>query len=435
MHLTVRPKLTTSKKNRHLPMIFYYGGGHGQKALYFSKVNPVAAVIAVDVRTELQKHQEILRLIQHYRSISLIESETANSLIAAAYPDDTSVLKKIGNCSAQKGMGARGELGALGIAAKLNPEEINETLNWLRTRCIQDNGGILAGLTAAWLGSIAGGTNSKSQRAVAQLVIDLGNELDLPVEIDFHVTDSITFTGLGSNIHTNCAVALHELNKFVLKSNQKPGSRAVVTARIATLPPVGTDHILRQELDLLDKQAWFSTELQDSMVMIGPNAALCNSFGNISHSSTDYFRSIPRQQVAGQIAAGYHEDMEMEMDRIQPTPHLVTHFNSGQVDYPIDRPSINELIDRINSLDADGFNKGCEAKGTEIDYTLTVFDLKGRQYDCERLPDHFANSVETLTEAVNDLILITTIGDLLGVEEAENKWELQKIEAELNKKS
>ncbi len=39
------------------------------------------------------------------------------------------------------------------------------------------------------------------------------------------------------------------LNEFVLKHQQKPGSRIVVNARVATLPPVGNDSQLRQELN------------------------------------------------------------------------------------------------------------------------------------------------------------------------------------------
>ena len=433
MHLTVRPKLTHSKRNRHIPMAFIYGGGQGQESLYFSKVNPVAAVIASDVLLELQKQKEILQLIQHYRTITMIESETTNSLITKAYPNHGSVLSQIGNCSAQKGMGQRGGLGALGIKPKLDSFEFTETINWLRNRCIQANGGVLPGLTAAFIGSLAGGTNSLSELEIARMVIELGDELDLPAEIDFQVTDSITFTGLGPNVHVNCAVALNALNNFVLRTNQKPGSRTVVNARIATLPPVGDDQHLRQELNLLDKQAWFSTELQDAMLRIGAFAAVSSPFGNISHSSTDYFRSIPRKKVAGQIAADYYEELEQAMDRIQPTPHILTHFDPRLQEKPLVRPSVDDLVDRIDTLDADGFQKGCEAQASEMDYTITAYDSNGRQFDCERLSDHFASSPESLTEAIDDLILIETIRDQLVLEEADNQAELQHNHAQLMK--
>jgi hypothetical protein len=323
------------------------------------------------------------------------------------------VVQQIGNCSVLKGAGQRGGIGALGIEPKLDSKEFREILDWVRSRFIEDSGGKLSGLAGVTAGGLAGGTHSISEFEKVRRYLVLGHELDLPVEFDFLVTDSITYTGLGHNVHANCAVALDALNKFVLSENQRPGSRAVVNARIATLPPVGNDQHLRQELDLLDKQAWFSSELQDEMVMIGPNAALSSRFGNITHSSTDYFRSIPKRQVAGQIAAGYHEDIEEALERVQPTPHLVTHFDARPVETPLIRPSINDLIDRRDSLDVDGFMRGCEAKGSEIDYVVTAYDIRDRQYDCERLSDHFTDSPETLSEAIDDLIVIETIRDLL----------------------
>lgn len=433
MHITVRPKLTMNSKSRFLPDIMYFGGGHGLDTLLFALANPSAAVIAADVRAELQKRMRILTHIQHYRTISLIESETANSLITSAYPQDTSILKRIGNCSAQKGMGQRGGLGALGITPKLMSAEFDEICDWLRSRCIQQRGGVLPGLSIAEFGSISGGANSISHLVSAAILVGLGESLDLPVELDLQVTDSVTFTGLGSNVHINCAVALNTLNEFVLNTNQKPGSRVVVNARIATLPPVGNDQQLRQELNLLDKQAWFATELQDAMVMIGPNAALSGRYGNITHSSTDFFRSIPKKQVAGQIAAGYHEEMELAMERIQPTPHLLTHLDLRPNEVALARPSIEDLVDRVDSLDADGFVKGCEAQACETDFTITAHDIKDRQYDCERLPDHFTGIPETLTEAIDDVILIETIRDQLVLEEAENKAELHEVADKIDK--
>ncbi len=137
-------------------------------------------------------------------------------------------------------MGQRGGLGALGIRPKLDTPEFEQILDWLRTRCIQHNGGILSALSIAQLGSISGGTNSESFMESGLRFVELGESLNLPVELDLQVTDSITFTGLGCNVHSNCAVALQDLNKLVLNTNQKPGSRIVVNARVATLPPVGT---------------------------------------------------------------------------------------------------------------------------------------------------------------------------------------------------
>jgi hypothetical protein len=264
-------------------------------------------------------------------------------------------------------------------------------------------------------------------------LIGLGETLDLPVELDLQVTDSITFTGLGSNVHINCAVALNALNELVLNTNQTPGSRVVVNARVATLPPVGNDQQLRQELNLLDKQGWFATELQDAMVMIGPNAALSGRYGNIMHSSTDFFRSIPKKQVAGQIAAGYHEEMELAMERIQPTPHLLTHLDLRPNEVALARPSTEDLVERTDSLDAEGFIRGCEAQACETDFTVTAYDIKDRQFDCERLGDHFTGIPETLTEAIDDVILIETIRDQLVLEEAENKTDLQEVNDKIGK--
>ncbi len=83
--------------------------------------------------------------------------------------------------------------------------------------------------------------------------------------------------------------------------------------------------------------------------MIAPNAALSGRFGNIMHSSTDFFRAIPKKQVAGQVAAGYYEEMEAAMERIQPTPHLLTHFDLRPNEIALTRPSVDDLVDRIDT--------------------------------------------------------------------------------------
>jgi hypothetical protein len=55
MHLTVHPQLTSSGKKPHLRKLFDFGGGHGMGALPFCLFNSATAVIATDVRAELEK--------------------------------------------------------------------------------------------------------------------------------------------------------------------------------------------------------------------------------------------------------------------------------------------------------------------------------------------------------------------------------------------
>ncbi len=76
--------------------------------------------------------------------------------------------------------------------------------------------------------------------------------------------------------------------------------------------------------------------------------------------------------------------MEGSHGAYQPTPHLLTHFDLRPNEVALTCPSVDELVDRIDSLDADGFLKGVRPKHRNRLH-ITAHDIKDRQYDCERL--------------------------------------------------
>ena len=303
-----------------------------------------------DVASELTKHElDFMRIPDSY-VLPLSERESILSLIQLEHGDCHKVIEQIGNALADDGMGGCSGVGGIAGKELLKTRRFNDFLEDLGSKAIRKSGGNIKHFEIRGFGSGAGGTNALLELIVITAMVIHLKELGATIAVKLYMTDSVAFAGLGRNIHANQASALVEVERLIRSSKIGDCNRVIWDLRLIGAPPVGDDDLLRQEHMLIDIQAWFCAEMKPILQIKGPNIALSSAFGNISHTSTDYFRSIPRPQIAKTVAFEYHAAIEEAIGNIRPLPSMIRSINSNHSITPSTRNSISEIIDGCDSM-------------------------------------------------------------------------------------
>ena len=331
-------------------IINFNGGGHGCRGNFRAIRRKNEINVFCDVASELTKHElDFMRIPDSY-VLPLSERESILSLIQLEHGDCHKVIEQIGNALADVGMGGCSGVGGIAGKELLKTRRFNDFLEDLGSKAIRKSGGNIKHFEIRGFGSGAGGTNALLELIVITAMVIHLKELGATIAVKLYMTDSVAFAGLGRNIHANQASALVEVERLIRSSKIGDCNRVIWDLRLIGAPPVGDDDLLRQEHMLIDIQAWFCAEMKPILQIKGPNIALSSAFGNISHTSTDYFRSIPRPQIAKTVAFEYHAAIEEAIGNIRPLPSMIRSINSNHSITPSTRNSISEIIDGCDSM-------------------------------------------------------------------------------------
>ena len=256
-----------------------------------------------------------------------------------------------------------------------------------------------------------------------------------PVSFQFNLSDSVLFAGLGKSVHANAACAIKEIVKLITSPKTGAANLTVWGLRLIGLPPVGSDVNTRRELLLLDKQAWGCREMLNHLQIVGPNLANSGRFGNILHTSTDYFRSVPPAAIAALNAGEYYSAIVQAVENIRPMPSLISAIDSNHSIETHFRSPVEAILDACDSQTTDDMLRATIQSEGIHDYDFQAVNAEGETYDCELIAEHFVAPPESLDEAIHQLTTISTIRQVLTTEEIGVGQRLRRIESDIPKKT
>ena len=424
-----------AKPSKHVAIIDVLGGGDALNTVFYNIRNAATATILTDVHSELQKHQPDVEQIPSHILFPLSERETTTSLLDQHYGASNSVHEIIGSALSVEGMGARGGIGAMAGMERIQSRDFDELVTTLLDKVIQATGGDLEHVWLRFFGSGAGGTNSLLMGLLARA---LGNRLKsykATIKISFFVTDSIAYTGLGQNIHKNHAYCLFVLQELLTNKSHDDSNKIVYELRVIGMPPTGTAVELRQELKLLDRQSWFCSEMQRYLQVTGPNKALESRFGNIVHTSTDFFRPIPREIIASGVSSEYYFEILQTLNSIASERDMISQIEPNHETVTLERTSVPSIVASAGSLSATEMLDAITRPGAVHRFEFAVIDRLGQEFVCDRIADHFVEPPRTLKEAHRNATIVETIRAAIDDENLILADDIQWLEGQIDKKS
>lgn len=431
-----KPQLTSDQsinRKRFKTALAGFYGGFGNDSLALSMSLEFFSTIAADVSDELVKHEDQLGLITNAHRLPIAVNETAKSLLAKVTQPSHHIHTAIGSVIAAAGIGQRNGLAEISAREQLKGQEFSQLMKRVRTESTQANGGAVDTITCFSFVSLAGGCGSGVVTPISEAIQKYLSTHDEPTHLSIQATCSVSFAGLGDSVDVNCVSALDNLLELVKSTNQKYGSKKVASLRVSSLPPVERDNASRAELNLLEKQAWFSEEVQAWQQIVWPNTALAGEYGNISFTSCEYFTSLSQELICNEIAMTYCNEIHLELGNVRPALYLVQQVDMNQSTEAINRPTIDDLVAKSDALLFDEFKDGVQCVGFRYDFDITISDIDGRSFECERIADYFSTSAPTLRSAIHDLTLVATIKEQLGIEYEEAVQSQRELEDEKEK--
>ncbi len=414
-----KPQLTSDqsiKRKRFKTALAGFYGGFGNDSLPLSMSLGFFSTIAADVSGELLTHEDQLGLIKNAHRLPIAVNETAKSLLAKVTKRSHPIHTAIGSVVAEAGIGQRNELAEISAREQVKEQEFGQLMKGLRTELIQANGGVVDSITCFSFVSLAGGCGSGVVTPISEAIQKNLSTHNEPTHLSIQATCSVSFAGLGSSVDVNCVSALENLINLVISTNQKYGSKNVASLRVSSLPTVGRDNASRADLNLLEKQAWFCEEVQAWQQIVWPNTALAGEYGNIYFTNCEYFTSLTKELICDEIARAYGNEIQLELKNVRAALYLVQNVATNASTETISRPTIDELIANSDAYLFDEFKDGVQCAGFRYDFDVTVSDIEGRCFECERIADYFSTSAPTLRSAIQDLTTVATITEQLGIE-------------------
>ena len=420
------------RESRSVGMDIYFGG-HGNEAVFHAIQNPSRIGIFGDVEFELDKLDSDLSRVPIHFKLPLTQRSTTRDLIESEHGLNADIASKIGNADAAQGMGQRCGLGAIAAAQLCKTRLFQDFKRDLtNTILIQSGGSLLRGDIQVH-GSAAGGTTPLAQIVVTSAIV---NHLALflcPFAVTFNVTDSTTFAGLGDWIHMNQACALDQMEKLITAPSIGVANQIIWGLRLLALPPAGRDVVARRENLLLDKQSWSCQQMELYRQLLEPNIAMRCPLGNITHTSTDFFRSLGQADVAGLIATEYFHAVETTLETIYSSPSLIKQIDSNHSIRRGFRNTIEEIVDGCNSQAVEDMIRATmESEGEHV-YDLQAINSEGETFDLELISEHFVAVPGSLDDAALNLKTIATIKGVLNSEGVEVKSRINRQEAKIKK--
>ena len=385
------------------------GGGSGFSGIFFSIRNRGDITILTDVPGELRKFPEDYYRIPNHFLFPLDERHTTQSLLATHYSIDHPVHRLIGIALSVEGMGQRGGLGAIGGSLRLQSRLFSEMVNRLLDKVLILSGGNLQHLWIRSFGSGSGGTYSLFEILLIAALVERLKALGVTIKVSFFMVDSMAFLGLGPNIHKNQACAIMAIHDLMHENKIAKNDKVFYELRLIGTPPTGTDSQLRQEFKLLDQQAWLCPEMLEYLQIAGPNYALMGPYGNIVHTSTDFFRSIPRQLVASTVSTEFYFAIQEGIDEIRPMSDLIERIEPNHVVVETPRSSIPSIVDSCDRLTSSEMLQATSRPGDIHSYEFSVINAKGEEYKCDQISEHFTNPPKTLYAAIQNATVVATI--------------------------
>ncbi|XZE20293.1 hypothetical protein SH449x_000160 [Pirellulaceae bacterium SH449] len=421
-YLSYNPDLTLSSSrviSNRKDYVYLLGGGLGNDMLPISIALRPASTVAIDVPKELRKSMEMLRYCLNAHPVEIGGNHTSKSLMEGYVADDSPIHGKIGNCLSENGMGQVSGLGRIAGFRLVKDRVFDELLNQLRVEYTIQNNGLIPPLKLAIFGSGAGGVNAGICTVAADGILDDMSALDIPLEANFHLVDSMTFTGLGSACDLNYVNSTRKLIELAQRTNQAPKGKRVVNVRLITLPPTGKDSLARKRFALQEAQAWLSTDVQNWFLIVGPNFANSHPLGNVLQTNAEFFRAIPSDSIVNEIARGYSDNIQTSLKKVVSAPHLIRYVDAIPVRSELCRIDIYELTAKHETLSVDQYLAAVQEPGCRINYVLEISDIRGRRFQCDKLPDYFTAPAKSLDDTIDALITVQTIRDKLTTERSE----------------
>ncbi len=409
------------------------GGGCGLNGIFYTVLGEAGFGVLTDCQGELKKNELDFARIKNHILLPLPERDTTNSLLATAYGIDLPALQHIGTAFSTEGMGQRGGVGACAGSQQLNSQFFQAVVSKLTSLILLLSGGKLLSIWLRFFGSGAGGTFSLFQILLCQKLVESLEKLCVPIKISFQMVDSLSFEGLGENIHKNQAMALNCIKEIILANQRNPKSKVVYELRLIGSPPSGPNASARQEFQLLDKQAWFNSAMRDYRQTDTLNNGLMHRFGNIVHTSTDYHTSIPRKLVAATIATDYYFCIKQAIDSIVATPDMVDRIEPNRRSIEINRSSVPSIIDGCQFMSANEMVLATLRPGFEHDYDFSIVDIKGDEYRCDQVAEHFTTPPATLDAAVANASIVLTLEVMITQEIAVTNEQIANLKSGIQK--
>ena len=164
-----------------------------------------------------------------------------------------------------------------------------------------------------------------------------------------------------------------------------------------------------------------------------PNMANSSRYGNICHTSTDYFRSVPPADVAALNAGEYHSAIVQAIETIRPRPSLISEIESNHSIEKTFRSPVEAIVEACDSQTTDDMLRATILSDGIHTYDFAAINAEGETYDCELIGEHFVEPPKSLDEAIHQLTTVATIRQVLTTEETEVGNRLVRIEAKIKK--
>ena len=345
-----RIKKAYRKRARNAIVIDILGGGAGLLGVFFSVRMRGDITILTDVSGELCKFaQDYARIPIHFL-LPLCEHETTQSLLTQFYGKDHPAHSRIGIALATEGMAQCGGMGACAGMDLLGSRLFAELLKNLSDQILKLSGGNLHHLWLRSFGSGSGGTYSLFEVLLTAALVEHLTTLGVTIKVSFFMVDSMAFVGLGQNIHKNQACALAAIKDLIRTNATTKNDKVIYELRLIGTPPTGTDTQLRQEYKLLDQQAWLCPEMLQHLQVGGHNGVVVGPYGNICHTSTDFFRSIPRRLIASTVATEYYFAIKEGVEAILPMRDFIVGIEPNHIVIDSPRTAIPSIVDDCDRL-------------------------------------------------------------------------------------
>ncbi len=428
-----RQEFTKALRATSTVLVDCYEGGHGSEGSFFAVRCSDRFSLFIDAPMELRKlEQDLARCPLHYQ-LALTQRDTTLSLLEWKYQALNGIAKYIGNAMASEGMGQKAGIGACAAYKLIESRYFSDTVEALLNAIIIQSGGALDEVQITLRGSAAGGTNSYTQIIVA---IELANRLQAigcPLRIQFSLTDSVCFAGLGKSVHANGACAINEIVKLIISPKTGASNMTVWGLRLIGLPPVGADVDTRRELLLLDRQAWECSEMTTYRQITDPNMANSSRYGNICHTSTDFFRSVPPEEIAAINAGEYHSAIVQAIESIRPMSSLISVIESNPSLERNFRSPVEAIVEACDSQTTDEMLRATVLSEGIHRYDFAAVNAEAETFDCELIGEHFVEPPKSLAEAIQRLTTVATIRHVLTTEEIEAQGRLIVIATKIKK--
>lgn len=431
-----KPNLTyhSSKSScGHRTWIIHLAGGLGGDLSLLSIEFKPACIIRTDVPQEVEKNREILRAGKNVHCVQLGQNQTSKSLMSDFLPEDNPLFKAFGSCISQSGMGQIPGLGRLAAIQYIQSPEFDQLVEELREQYMLANGGMFPPMVIHQFHSMNGGVGSGAAPILIRALQKRLTESGVPVEVHLHLVDSASYIGLGKSIELNCATTISSVVDLTKEVNHASKSNSVFNTRFISLPPTGTDRELRKQYAQLESQAWFSDGPQEWWQIVGPNVANSNPLGNIIQTNCEFFNAIPTPSIVNEVVRSYHHEIDLALRFVKSKLHTVRHIDAVIEQETLPRAELEDVLAGHQLLNACQFLQAVQEPGARLQFNLFLEDIRGRSFECSKLPDYFVWPSQSLDSAIDDIETVLTVRDKLVQEQSQTSREEQALERKVKK--